>query len=93
MGIESTRKNQHPRTVTGTTDNYEFMSCNLEVSDLDNKTSFPLFNVYSVESIPVQPNNILFDAEFCNLLQLKDIPLKSLPPHAPVNLLNWRTCA
>ena len=57
-------------------------------SDLFNETSFPLSNKHSVESIPVQPNNVSVNAEVCNLLHLKDIPLKSLPLHASVNLLS-----
>ena len=87
LGIEGTRKNLHLRTITGTADNYESMSCNLIVSDLSNETSFSLLNVQSVESIPVRPNNVSVDSEVCNLPHLKDIPLKSLPPHASVNLL------
>ena len=62
------------------------MSCNLIVSDLSNKTSFSLLNVHSVKSIPVRPNNVSVDSEVYNLPHLKDIPLKSLPPHASVNL-------
>jgi len=40
-----------------------------------------------VDSIPVQPNNVLVDAEICNLPHLRDVQLKSLPPQASVNLL------
>ena len=42
LGIESTRKNLHLRTITGTADNCKSMSCNLIVSDLSNETSFSL---------------------------------------------------
>ena len=87
LGIEGTRKKLHLRTITGTADNYESMSCNLIVSDLSNETSFSLLNVHSVKSIPVRPNNFSIDSEVYNLPHLKDIPLKSLPPHASVNLL------
>ena len=87
LAIEGTRKHLHFGTITGTADNYESISCYLIVSDLSNETAFPLSNVHSVVSIPLEPNNVSVDAEVCNLPHLKDIPLKSLPPHASVNLL------
>ena len=86
LGITGLRENLHLKTITGTTDNYESMSCDLVVSDLGNEISFRLPNVHSVDDIPVKPNDISVDAKVRNLPHLQDVKLKSLP-HASVNLL------
>ena len=81
-----TRERLQLKTITGTTNDMDSVSCNLVVSDLDSDSSFSLSNVHSVENIPVQPNNVSVDAEVCKLPHLQDINLKSLP-NASVNLL------
>ena len=86
LKASGTRERLQLKTITGTTNNMDSVSCNLVVSDLDSDSSFSLSNVHSVENIPVQPNNVSVDAEVCKLPHLQDINLKSLP-HASVNLL------
>ena len=86
LKASGTRERLQLKTITGTTNDMDSVSCNLVVSDLDSDSSFSLSNVHSVENIPVQPNNVSVDAEVCKLLHLQDINLKSLP-HASVNLL------
>ena len=86
LKASGTRERLQLKTITGTTNDMDSVSCNLVVSDLDSDSSFSLFNVHSVENIPVQPNNVSVDAEVCKLPHLQDINLKSLP-HASVNLL------
>ena len=86
LKASGTRERLQLKTITGTTNDMDSVSCNLVVSDLDSDSSFSLSNVHSVENIPVQPNNVSVDAEVCKLPHLQDINLKSLP-HASVNLL------
>ena len=86
LKASGTRERLQLKTITGTTNDMDSVSCNLVVSDLDSDSSFSLSNVHSVENIPVQPNNVSVDAEVCKLPHLRDINLKSLP-HASVNLL------
>ena len=86
LKASGTRERLQLKTITGTTNDMDSVSCYLVVSDLDSDSSFSLSNVHSVENIPVQPNNVSVDAEVCKLPHLQDINLKSLP-HASVNLL------
>ena len=86
LKASGTRERLQLKTITGTTNDMDSVSCNLVVSDLDSDSSFSLSNVHSVENIPVQPNNVSVDAEVCKLPHLQDINLKSLP-HASANLL------
>ena len=86
LKASGTRERLQLKTITGTTNDMDSVSCNLVVSDLDSDSFFSLSNVHSVENIPVQPNNVSVDAEVCKLPHLQDINLKSLP-HASVNLL------
>ena len=86
LKASGTRERLQLKTITGTTNDMDSVSCNLVVSDLDSDSSFSLSNVHSVENIPVQPINVSVDAEVCKLPHLQDINLKSFP-HASVNLL------
>ena len=70
LKASGTRERLQLKTITGTTNDMDSVSCNLVVSDLDSDSSFSLSNVHSVENIPVQPNNVSVDAEVCKLPHL-----------------------
>ena len=76
LKASGTRERLQLKTITGTTNDMDSVSCNLVVSDLDSDSFFSLSNVHSVENIPVQPNNVSVDAEVCKLPHLQDINLK-----------------
>ena len=88
LGIEGHKENLELKTITGVAHNYESMSCDITVSNLDDDVSFSLSNVFSIENIPVKPNDlsVTVDEKMRSSPHLHDVQLNSLS-HSSVGLL------
>ena len=58
LAISGPKQSLHLTTVTGKTKSYDSMTCELDVSGMNSDKSYFLNKVYTIDDIPVKPNQI-----------------------------------